>query len=93
MHKAACSLYFREKNNKLPCPYIFFLHLSNITFAFQIGSYFGAELCSVDVNSDGNTDFLLVGAPLFYQPQEKREGQIYIYMLTDEVGSASVFDL
>ncbi|XP_037617269.1 integrin alpha-D isoform X1 [Sebastes umbrosus] len=51
----------------------------------QIGSYFGAELCSVDVNSDGNTDFLLVGAPLFYQSQEKKEGQIYIYILTDEM--------
>ncbi|XP_034721980.1 integrin alpha-10-like, partial [Etheostoma cragini] len=51
----------------------------------QIGSYFGAELCSVDVNSDGNTDFLLVGAPLFYQPLEKKEGQIYIYTLTDEM--------
>ncbi|XP_032390957.1 integrin alpha-M isoform X2 [Etheostoma spectabile] len=51
----------------------------------QIGSYFGAELCSVDVNSDGNTDFLLVGAPLFYQPQEKKEGQIHIYTLTDEM--------
>ncbi|XP_044044756.1 integrin alpha-D [Siniperca chuatsi] len=51
----------------------------------QIGSYFGAELCSVDVNSDGNTDFLLVGAPLFYQPQEKREGQIYVFTLTDEM--------
>uniref|UniRef100_A0A672YKR3 Integrin alpha-M-like n=1 Tax=Sphaeramia orbicularis TaxID=375764 RepID=A0A672YKR3_9TELE len=46
----------------------------------QIGSYFGAEVCSVDVNSDGNTDFLLVGAPLFYQAQEKREGQIYVYL-------------
>ncbi|XP_059199834.1 integrin alpha-M-like [Centropristis striata] len=51
----------------------------------QIGSYFGAELCSVDVNSDGNTDFLLVGAPLFYQPQEKKEGQIYVYRLTEEM--------
>ncbi|XP_054460569.1 integrin alpha-D [Anoplopoma fimbria] len=51
----------------------------------QIGSYFGAELCSIDVNSDGNTDFLLVGAPLFYQPQEKKEGQIYIYTVTDEM--------
>ncbi|KAI3352734.1 hypothetical protein L3Q82_019312 [Scortum barcoo] len=51
----------------------------------QIGSYFGAELCSVDVNSDGNTDFLLVGAPLFYQPHEKTEGQIYIFTLTDEM--------
>ncbi|XP_044202613.1 integrin alpha-D [Thunnus albacares] len=51
----------------------------------QIGSYFGAELCSVDINSDGNTDFLLVGAPLFYNPQEKTEGQIYIYALTNEM--------
>nr|ASU50959.1 integrin alpha-L [Epinephelus coioides] len=51
----------------------------------QIGSYFGAELCSVDVNSDGDTDFLLVGAPLFYQPQENKEGQIVIYTLTNEM--------
>ncbi|KAM9363268.1 integrin alpha-L-like [Symphorus nematophorus] len=51
----------------------------------QIDSHFGAELCSVDVDSDNNTDFLLVGAPLFYQPQEKKEGQIYIYTLTDEM--------
>ncbi|KAM4584239.1 integrin alpha-M [Odontesthes bonariensis] len=50
----------------------------------EIGSYFGAELCSLDVDSDGNTDFLLVGAPMFYQPQEKKEGRIYIYALTDE---------
>ncbi|KAM7418445.1 hypothetical protein PAMA_015863 [Pampus argenteus] len=49
----------------------------------QIGSYFGAELCSVDVDSDGNTDFLLVGAPMFYHSHEKKEGQIYIYTLTD----------
>ncbi|XP_029004008.1 integrin alpha-D [Betta splendens] len=51
----------------------------------QMGSYFGAELCSVDIDSDGNTDFLLVGAPMFYHPQEKREGQIYVYTLTDEI--------
>ncbi|XP_059184742.1 integrin alpha-L-like isoform X1 [Centropristis striata] len=49
----------------------------------QIGSYFGAELCSVDVDSDGNTDFLLVGAPRF--SQEEKEGQIYVYALTDEM--------
>lgn len=39
----------------------------------------------MDINSDGDTDFLLVGAPTFYQLQEKKEGQIYIYTLTDEV--------
>ncbi|XP_068607014.1 integrin alpha-D [Brachionichthys hirsutus] len=51
----------------------------------QIGSYFGAELCAVDVNSDGSTDFLLVGAPLFYWPQDRGEGQIYVYRLTEEI--------
>uniref|UniRef100_A0A674J2N3 Integrin subunit alpha L n=1 Tax=Terrapene triunguis TaxID=2587831 RepID=A0A674J2N3_9SAUR len=29
-----------------------------------IGSYFGSVLCSVDVDGDGDTDVLLVGAPL-----------------------------
>ncbi|XP_042559776.1 integrin alpha-L-like [Clupea harengus] len=48
----------------------------------QIGSYFGAELCAVDIDSDGTTDFLMVGAPLHYHPQ--REGQMYVYALTRE---------
>ncbi|XP_015231297.1 PREDICTED: integrin alpha-M-like [Cyprinodon variegatus] len=51
----------------------------------QIGSYFGAELCSVDIDSDGNTDFLLVGAPMFYLSEERKEGIIYIYSLSDEM--------
>uniref|UniRef100_A0AAZ3Q766 VWFA domain-containing protein n=1 Tax=Oncorhynchus tshawytscha TaxID=74940 RepID=A0AAZ3Q766_ONCTS len=49
----------------------------------QMGSYFGAELSSVDIDSDGNTDFLLVGAPMFHQPP--REGRIYVYTLTDKL--------
>ncbi|CAB1344935.1 unnamed protein product [Coregonus sp. 'balchen'] len=49
----------------------------------QMGSYFGAELCSVDIDSDSNTDFLLVGAPMFHQPP--REGRIYVYTLTDKL--------
>ncbi|XP_053117542.1 integrin alpha-X-like isoform X2 [Hemicordylus capensis] len=32
----------------------------------QVGSNFGAELCSVDLNADGNTDLILIGAPLYY---------------------------
>ncbi|XP_076001835.1 integrin alpha-L [Genypterus blacodes] len=51
----------------------------------QIGSYFGAELCTLDINSDRSTDFLLVGAPLFYHPQKKREGMIYVYTLKPEM--------
>lgn len=66
-----------------------FYMLNDINLTFQIGSYFGAELCSLDIDSDGNTDFLLVGAPLFFQEKEKREGHIYVYKLTDKVGSYS----
>uniref|UniRef100_A0A8C2QLD9 Integrin, alpha D n=1 Tax=Cricetulus griseus TaxID=10029 RepID=A0A8C2QLD9_CRIGR len=32
----------------------------------QIGSYFGASLCSVDMDGDGSTDLVLVGAPHYY---------------------------
>ncbi|CAL8237626.1 unnamed protein product [Lota lota] len=59
----------------------------------QIGSYFGAELCQVDVQSDGNTDFLLVGAPLFHYPQEEREGQIYVYKLTNKLELESALNV
>uniref|UniRef100_A0AAY4DBJ7 VWFA domain-containing protein n=1 Tax=Denticeps clupeoides TaxID=299321 RepID=A0AAY4DBJ7_9TELE len=45
----------------------------------QIGSYYGAEICVLDLDSDGETDFLLVGAPLFHQTQPRREGKIYVY--------------
>uniref|UniRef100_A0A0P6JUN6 Integrin alpha-M isoform 1 n=1 Tax=Heterocephalus glaber TaxID=10181 RepID=A0A0P6JUN6_HETGA len=33
----------------------------------QIGSYFGASLCSVDMNNDGSTDLVLIGAPHYYE--------------------------
>ncbi|KAM6155884.1 integrin alpha-X-like [Rhynchocyon petersi] len=42
----------------------------------QIGSYFGASLCSVDVDRDDNTDLVLVGAPNHYQ--QTRGGQVSI---------------
>ncbi|XP_077170637.1 integrin alpha-X-like isoform X2 [Paroedura picta] len=32
----------------------------------QVGAYFGAELCSVDLDADGNTDLILIGAPFYY---------------------------
>ncbi|XP_006896550.1 PREDICTED: integrin alpha-M [Elephantulus edwardii] len=42
----------------------------------QIGSYFGASLCSVDVDKDGSTDLVLVGAPHYYE--QTRGGQVSI---------------
>ncbi|XP_054438653.1 integrin alpha-L isoform X2 [Pteronotus mesoamericanus] len=43
----------------------------------QIGSYFGGELCGVDIDQDGETELLLIGAPLFYG--EQRGGRVFIY--------------
>ncbi|KAK2489924.1 hypothetical protein MC885_015534 [Smutsia gigantea] len=34
----------------------------------QIGSYFGASLCSVDMDTDGSSDLVLIGAPHYYEP-------------------------
>uniref|UniRef100_A0A674D2H8 Integrin alpha-4-like n=1 Tax=Salmo trutta TaxID=8032 RepID=A0A674D2H8_SALTR len=43
----------------------------------QLGSYFGATVCAVDLNTDGLSD-LLVGAPMFSAVRE--EGRVHIYM-------------
>ncbi|GAB1292756.1 Integrin alpha-M [Apodemus speciosus] len=42
----------------------------------QIGSYFGASLCSVDMDADGNTNLILIGAPHYYG--ETRGGQVSV---------------
>ncbi|XP_076697055.1 integrin alpha-D [Callospermophilus lateralis] len=42
----------------------------------QVGSYFGASLCSVDVDSDGSTDVVLIGAPHYYE--QTRGGQVSV---------------
>ncbi|XP_007498040.2 integrin alpha-X [Monodelphis domestica] len=45
----------------------------------QIGSYFGATLCPVDVNRDSNTDLILIGAPHYYE--QNHGGQVSICVL------------
>ncbi|XP_041652608.1 integrin alpha-11 isoform X2 [Cheilinus undulatus] len=50
----------------------------------QIGSYFGSELLSMDVDEDGQTDILLVAAPMFYSQGWER-GKVYVYTLTPQV--------
>uniref|UniRef100_G1LKQ3 Integrin subunit alpha M n=1 Tax=Ailuropoda melanoleuca TaxID=9646 RepID=G1LKQ3_AILME len=42
----------------------------------QIGSYFGASLCSVDINRDGSSDLVLIGAPHYYD--QTRGGQVSV---------------
>ncbi|XP_074063289.1 integrin alpha-D-like [Macrotis lagotis] len=45
----------------------------------QIGSYFGATLCPVDLNKDSNTDMILIGAPHYYE--QSHGGQVSICLL------------
>ncbi|KAM4648313.1 integrin alpha-E isoform 12-T28 [Amazona ochrocephala] len=60
-------------------------HLKQTLQGEQVGSYFGSELCPVDVNCDGVTDLLLVGAPFYHIRGE--EGRVYVYRLETETGS------
>ncbi|XDV45085.1 hypothetical protein PO909_013244 [Leuciscus waleckii] len=43
----------------------------------QIGSYFGAEVCVVDLNSDTKTDLLLISAPTYIDYHS--EGRVFVY--------------
>ncbi|XP_004433494.1 PREDICTED: integrin alpha-E isoform X1 [Ceratotherium simum simum] len=54
----------------------------------QMGSYFGSELCPVDLDMDGTTDFLLVAAPFYHVHGE--EGRVYVYRLNEQNGSFSL---
>ncbi|KAJ8399976.1 hypothetical protein AAFF_G00407060 [Aldrovandia affinis] len=44
----------------------------------QIGSYYGAEVCTVDLNSDSKTDLLLISAPMYIDKQRNSEGKVYV---------------
>ncbi|XP_018110721.2 integrin alpha-11 [Xenopus laevis] len=48
----------------------------------QIGSYFGGEMDSVDVDGDGVTDILLVGAPMYFMDGWER-GRVSVYVLRE----------
>lgn len=49
-----------------------------------MGSYFGSELCPVDIDMDGTTDFLLVAAPFYHV--HGQEGRVYVYRVNQQVG-------
>ncbi|KAG7316203.1 hypothetical protein KOW79_021069 [Hemibagrus wyckioides] len=56
----------------------------------QVGSYFGGSVCVLDLDSDNNTDFLVVGAPLYYSHHPQLEGRVYIYNLTQKLEMVKV---
>ncbi|XP_048027531.1 integrin alpha-M-like [Megalobrama amblycephala] len=49
----------------------------------QIGSYFGAEVCVVDLKKDSNTDLLLVSAPTYIESD--REGIVFVFIFTHQL--------
>lgn len=53
------------------------LKIVNETKGKQLGSYYGASVCAVDLNADGLSD-LLVGAPMFSSVRE--EGRVHVYI-------------
>uniref|UniRef100_A0A672FXE7 Integrin, alpha 10 n=1 Tax=Salarias fasciatus TaxID=181472 RepID=A0A672FXE7_SALFA len=48
----------------------------------QIGSYYGSEVCGLDIDQDGITDVLLVAAPMYLGSGNKEAGKVYIYTLS-----------
>ncbi|KAG1970859.1 integrin alpha-2 [Pimephales promelas] len=57
----------------------------------QIGSYFGSVLCPVDVNTDGVTDLLLVGAPMYMSEEKFETGRVYLFTITKGILSNQGF--
>ncbi|KAM7383419.1 hypothetical protein PAMP_003075 [Pampus punctatissimus] len=50
----------------------------------QIGSYYGSEVCGLDIDQDGITDVLLVAAPMYLGSGNKEAGRVYIYTVSGE---------
>nr|XP_061823736.1 integrin alpha-M-like isoform X2 [Nerophis lumbriciformis] len=46
---------------------------------YQIGEYFGAVVCAMDVNRDANTDVILISSPMFVE--DDREGRVYVCII------------
>uniref|UniRef100_A0AAX7SGJ8 VWFA domain-containing protein n=1 Tax=Astatotilapia calliptera TaxID=8154 RepID=A0AAX7SGJ8_ASTCA len=47
---------------------------------YQTGAYFGAEVCTMDINNDDITELIFISAPMYMEPD--REGRVYVCRLT-----------
>lgn len=66
----------------LSCTHVLSSSVNSWKLLSQIGSYFGSVLCSLDVDRDGVTDLLLVGAPMFMSELKREEGRVYLFSIT-----------
>ncbi|XP_046906667.1 integrin alpha-D-like isoform X2 [Hypomesus transpacificus] len=55
-----------------------------LQFTRQIGAYFGAVVCAMDVDGDSYSDLVLVSSPMY--TDKDREGMIFICTLTKKKG-------
>uniref|UniRef100_A0A3Q2X691 VWFA domain-containing protein n=1 Tax=Haplochromis burtoni TaxID=8153 RepID=A0A3Q2X691_HAPBU len=68
---------FKHRGTVLPFPW-----------QYQTGEYFGAEVCTMDINNDDITDLIFISAPMYMEPD--REGRVYVCRLTVLRGHAAV---
>ncbi|KAJ7984486.1 hypothetical protein DPEC_G00355320 [Dallia pectoralis] len=61
-----------------------------IEFSEQIGAYFGAEICALDLNGDYKTDRVLISAPLF--KDKDREGRVFVCAINAQCELICTFD-
>ncbi|XP_056152886.1 integrin alpha-M-like [Lampris incognitus] len=73
-HRGVVMVFFDETRTIDPFPW-----------QFQIGSYFGAEICAMDVDGDQKryTDLILISAPMYRE--NDREGRVYICTFTGSI--------
>lgn len=56
----------------------------------QIGAYYGAEVCVVDLEGDGSSDLILVAAPMHLQ--DEQEGTVFVYKFNQGYFFSTVSD-
>ncbi|XP_005448389.1 integrin alpha-X [Oreochromis niloticus] len=54
--------------------------IEHFSSQYQTGEYFGAEVCTMDINNDDITDLIFISAPMYMEPD--REGRVYVCSLT-----------
>lgn len=68
-HRGLVMTAFNEKEREYIFPY-----------QSQTGGYFGAEVCTMDVDSDGITDLILISSPMY--KDHDTEGRVYVCELS-----------
>jgi len=89
--KGRIAIYTVQSQNNKPTSLLYITEINNPDDRpDEIGSYYGATVCAVDLNDDGYDD-LLVGAPRYSSNRD--EGRVYVYMNTGKGAGGIILDL